>query len=83
MDEPLHQYKWFNDVPELEGLIRHHQRLYYDLSAPEISDADFDVMWERLRQLAPDSPVLKERSQVYDQDFLHAVPKVADTKIFL
>jgi DNA ligase (NAD+) len=73
MGTNLHQHSWHTNVAELEGLIRYHQRLYYDLNAPEISDADFDAMWERLNELAPHSPVLMERSQ-FDADYQHAFP---------
>lgn len=45
-------------VPELERLIRHHQHLYYD-GSPELSDAEFDALWDELRALAPSSPVLQ------------------------
>jgi DNA ligase (NAD+) len=42
---------------ELERLIALHQDLYYN-SKPEISDAEFDALWDELSALAPDSPVL-------------------------
>ena len=61
LNPPYHQYSFYNNVAELEGLIRHHQRLYYDLNEPEISDKDFDVLWDRLMELCPSSPVLTER----------------------
>ncbi|RYE76348.1 MAG: NAD-dependent DNA ligase LigA, partial [Myxococcales bacterium] len=48
------------DVPALEALIRHHNHLYWDRHAPEISDTDFDVLVRRLQELAPASPVLTE-----------------------
>lgn len=46
-------------VAELENLIRHHNRLYWDEHRPEISDYEYDRLVERLRKLAPDSPVLE------------------------
>lgn len=45
---------------ELEGLVRHHNALYWDRAAPEISDPAFDKLVEALRHLRPDSPVLDE-----------------------
>ncbi len=39
--------------------IRHHRQLYYN-SQPEISDAEFDALEDRLRALAPQHPVLGE-----------------------
>lgn len=61
------------NIADLEALIRHHQRLYYDLSEPEISDAEFDILWNRLKTIDPSSPVLNERSQ-YDADYQHIFP---------
>ena len=48
------------DAPALEALIRHHNHLYWDRHAPEISDTDFDLLVRRLTELAPQSPVLIE-----------------------
>lgn len=42
---------------ELENLIQGYQASYYNGEA-EISDAEFDLLWDELTQLAPDSPVL-------------------------
>ena len=47
---------------ELAELLAYHNRLYWELNAPEISDAEFDVIYEKLRQLAPEHPAL---SQIY------------------
>lgn len=44
---------------ELERLIRKHQALYYN-GQPEISDAEFDALWDELKEIAPDSEVLAE-----------------------
>ncbi len=44
-------------IAELERLIGLHQDLYYN-SRPELSDADFDALWDELVSLAPESPVL-------------------------
>ncbi len=52
---------------EVEGLRReilHHNRRYYELDAPEISDAEYDALFRRLQELeaahpavrSPDSP---------------------------
>jgi DNA ligase (NAD+) len=45
---------------ELETAIRHHNHLYWDKAAPEISDTEYDRLVLRLKALAPDSPVLLE-----------------------
>jgi len=44
---------------ELERLIRKHQALYYN-GQPEISDAEFDALWDELSSIAPDSEVLAD-----------------------
>ncbi len=43
-------------IQELEALIAYHQDLYYN-GVPEISDAEFDLLWDELRDRAPESPV--------------------------
>src|SRR5512147_2763088 len=44
---------------ELERLIRKHQALYYN-GQPEISDSEFDALWDELSSIAPDSEVLAD-----------------------
>jgi len=69
-------------VASLESQLRHHNRLYYDMSEPEISDDDYDVIFERLQDLEPDSPVLNERAQdSFDDDFKHVIPMGSQAKI--
>ncbi|HSA59550.1 MAG TPA: NAD-dependent DNA ligase LigA [bacterium] len=48
------------EIAELERQIRHHNELYFEKHAPEISDYEFDRLVERLKKLRPDSPVLTE-----------------------
>jgi DNA ligase (NAD+) len=51
-------------VQELRNEIRRHEHLYYVLDAPELSDADFDLLMQQLKKLeaahpelvTPDSP---------------------------
>jgi len=45
-------------ITELERLIRKYQKSYYDGEA-EISDGEFDLLWDELKSLAPDSPVIR------------------------
>lgn len=45
---------------ELEETIRHHNRLYFELQKPEISDYEFDRLVERLKKINPHSAVLTE-----------------------
>ena len=47
-------------IAELAEAIRFHRELYYNHSAPEISDAQFDALWDELERLDPDNKVLHE-----------------------
>ena len=44
-------------VAELERLIKRHQDLYYN-GQPELSDADFDALWDELKALDPQNAIL-------------------------
>jgi DNA ligase (NAD+) len=44
-------------IEHLERLIRKYQSSYYDGEA-EISDGEFDLLWDELKALAPNSPVI-------------------------
>ncbi|MBU8914323.1 MAG: NAD-dependent DNA ligase LigA [Spirochaetales bacterium] len=46
-------------VSELEALVRHHQECYYN-GEPEISDAEFDLLWDELRRIAPERAVFSD-----------------------
>ncbi|MDR2433311.1 MAG: NAD-dependent DNA ligase LigA [Treponema sp.] len=43
----------------LERLIRKYQKSYYDGEA-EISDGEFDLLWDELKSIDPNNPVLKK-----------------------
>ncbi|MDR1318048.1 MAG: NAD-dependent DNA ligase LigA [Treponema sp.] len=43
----------------LERLIEKYNKSYYDGEA-EISDPEYDLLWDELKKLAPDSPVIKK-----------------------
>jgi DNA ligase (NAD+) len=57
-------------VEELERLIEYHQGVYYNGEAV-ISDAEFDALWDELRGLAPDHPLLKR----VGRDMVDGFPK--------
>jgi DNA ligase (NAD+) len=59
-------------IAELEALIPLYQASYYNGEA-EITDAEFDLLWDELKQLAPDSPVLAK----VGADDTDGFPKVA------
>ena len=52
------------EIEKLRGELRRHERLYYVLDQPEITDAEYDALMRQLRDLearhpelaAPDSP---------------------------
>ena len=46
-------------IENLAALIKSHQDLYYNGEA-EISDSEFDLLWDELKNLAPDHPLLKK-----------------------
>jgi DNA ligase (NAD+) len=46
-------------ILELEGLIRKHQDLYYN-GQPELSDAEFDALWDELARIDPRNAVIGE-----------------------
>ena len=45
-------------VEKLRESLRHHERLYYVLDAPEISDAEYDALMRQLRDLETRHPEL-------------------------
>jgi DNA ligase (NAD+) len=45
-----------NRIDELRALIAHHNRLYHELDAPEIPDAEYDALARELRTLEQDYP---------------------------
>ena len=46
-------------LTELEGLIKKYQASYYNGEA-EISDAEFDKLWDELKALDPDNAILQK-----------------------
>ena len=47
------------EAEELARQVAHHDQRYWQDQAPEIPDAEYDGLVERLRRLAPDHPVLQ------------------------
>ncbi|MDQ1365129.1 MAG: ligase, partial [Acidimicrobiaceae bacterium] len=45
-------------VEQLRSQIEHHNRRYYELDAPEISDADYDALIRELQALEEEYPDL-------------------------
>jgi DNA ligase (NAD+) len=63
-------------IRALERLIVKYQKSYYDDEA-EISDGEFDLLWDELKSLAPDSPVLKKVGGGSGSAFGDAIGKTA------
>ena len=47
-------------IQHLAEAVRYHRELYYNHAAPEISDVEFDALWDELKQLDPDNDVLHQ-----------------------
>ncbi|MEY2958275.1 MAG: hypothetical protein RLZZ01_843 [Actinomycetota bacterium] len=47
-------------IDELRALVAHHNKLYHELDAPEIPDAEFDALVRELRSLEADHPDLAD-----------------------
>ena len=45
-------------IASLAEQIAHHSHLYYNLAQPELSDAEFDRLWDELKALDPHHPQL-------------------------
>lgn len=79
-------------IAELRSLIRHHRRLYYENDAPEISDFEFDALFEELKSLeaqypeldVPDSPTHTVGGGVSEKfsEVVHEVPLGSLTDVF-
>lgn len=59
IDEASKQSKNALRIKELEKLIPKYQKSYYD-GEGEISDAEFDKLWDELKSLDPDNAILKK-----------------------
>ena len=78
-----------NRIRELELLIKKHQNLYYN-AEPELSDADFDLLWDELRNLDPQNMLFATVPQDSSEGFTkapHIIPmgsqeKAADPESF-
>ena len=46
-------------MEELRSLIRYHQHRYYVLDDPEVSDQEFDVLFQELQRLEAEYPALR------------------------
>lgn len=67
---------------ELEKKVRHHQSLYYD-GNPEISDDEFDRLWDELKALEPDNDLFSiinsETTDGFPKEY-HLIPMGSQEK---
>src|SRR5438132_1256108 len=68
-------------IDKLEEEIRHHNRLYFELHKPKISDEDFDRLVIHLKKLKPNSEVLTEIGSDIRKGIV--VPKIPHTEAML
>ena len=84
---PTDRKKAARRVEELRALVRHHDRLYYDEADPEISDYEYDRLFNELKELeeafpefqSPTSPTQRVGGEPLDglQQVEHSVPMLS------
>ena len=69
---------------ELEAAIVEHNRKYWELNAPEITDAEFDLLVRELTARNPDSPVLARvpSSTITGDKVRHGAPMLSLDKCY-
>lgn len=69
-------------IQELEIEIKKHQNLYYN-GNPEISDAEFDVLWDTLKEIDPQNAVFFTINSEFTDGFpkeYHVIPMGSQDK---
>lgn len=83
--------KILQEVAALRREINYHNRLYYTLDSPEIPDADYDALFDRLTELeqeydlvTPESPTRRVGSEPLVQftQIIHEQPMLSLDKVF-
>ncbi len=84
--------KIISEMRELEEKIEYHSRLYYEFDNPEISDNEYDKMFDRLKKLeeaypqfaSPTSPTKRVGGRVAErfEKVKHVVPLGSLTDVF-
>ena len=76
---------WHNkNSSELAALVEYHNLRYWVLNAPEISDSDYDLLVEALREKSPDARQLDEVKsiEVSSSKIRHSVPMLSLQKAY-
>jgi len=47
-------------IQQLAEVVSYHRELYYNHAAPEISDSEFDALWDELKLLDPSNKILHQ-----------------------
>ena len=68
-------------IKYLVPLIKKYQKSYYD-GEGEVSDAEFDALWDELKSLDPSNPVLQKvgADSVNFEKALHVMPMGSQAK---
>lgn len=71
-------------VKKLQARVEYHQHLYYN-SQPEISDEDFDKLWDELKNLDPNNEVFSKVGVDFDTNLdkvRHLIPMIYFSRSF-
>ena len=72
-----------NKIKELKELVEYHQHLYYN-AQPEISDEEFDRLWDELKALDPNNEVFSKVGTDFDtalDKIRHVIPMTSQAKV--
>ena len=70
-------------IKDLQAQVEYHQHLYYN-SQPEISDAEFDKLWDELKALDPNNEVFSKVGTDFDTSLnkiRHVIPMNSQAKV--
>jgi DNA ligase (NAD+) len=70
-------------IQQLQELVEYHQHLYYN-TQPEISDEEFDQLWDELKALDPNNEVFTKIGVDFDTAFnkvRHVIPMNSQAKV--
>ena len=68
--------KLVDEVEDLRNTLRRHEHLYYVLDQPEVSDAEYDALMNRLRDLEAQHPELIDARLAFATSGRHAARRV-------